>query len=348
MRKFSHLIYIGRFQPYHNGHHALLTRALSLAERVIVICGSMHRPASIRDPWNLLEREGMIRGCFSALDNSRIVIRGIRDRLYNDQQWVRDIQGIVSEHAIQLSSRAASTPNPHIGIIGHIKDHTSYYLNYFPQWEMVDADHVDGINATDIREAYFQAVSQEWETYLPSPVRQYLHTCRDTDFFRQLHREYNFIRNYKKSWASAPYPPTFLTSDAVVVQSGHLLLIERKAEPGKGLLALPGGFVNQTERLEAAMLRELREETRLKVPEAVLKGSIKHLGVFDHPNRSLRGRTVTHAYLIHLKDTAALPSVKGGDDAAKAIWVPLSAIDPSVMFEDHYDIIEHMLAYITN
>ena len=139
-----------------------------------------------------------------------------------------------------------------------------------------------------------------------------------------------------------PYAPTFLTCDAVVVQSGHVLLVKRGANPGKGLWALPGGFVNQNERIQDACMRELREETRLKVPLPVLHGSVKNKEVFDHPDRSLRGRTVTQAFYIELPP-GKLPQVKGGDDAASAKWVPLAFVREEEMYEDHYHILTHFL-----
>ena len=103
--------------------------------------------------------------------------------------------------------------------------------------------------------------------------------------------------------------------------------------------------MNADEPLLDAMLRELREETRLKVPEPVLRGSIKGSRVFDDPHRSARGRTITHAYLIQLTPQAAgLPIVKGADDAEKALWLPLANLDPIRMYEDHYHIIQAMLS----
>jgi len=163
-----------------------------------------------------------------------------------------------------------------------------------------------------------------------------------------LVEEWKHIEAYKKAWSVAPYAPTFVTSDAVVVQSGHVLVVRRKHTPGKGLLALPGGFVNQDERVKDAAIRELMEETKIAVPEKVLNGSIVTSEVFDEPGRSLRGRTITHAFLFKLNDVASLPRVKGSDDAEKAFWMPIhdALAQPNLWFEDHLEIIRTMIAKI--
>ena len=93
----------------------------------------------------------------------------------------------------------------------------------------------------------------------------------------------------------------------MVVQSGHILLVERGRMPGKGLLALPGGFVDASERIRDAAIRELREETGIadtkgSIPPAMLASFIEdsRTRIFDAPSRSLRGRIVTHAFLFRL------------------------------------------------
>ena len=118
-------------------------------------------------------------------------------------------------------------------------------------------------------------------------------------------------------------------------------MIKRKSAPGEGLYALPGGFLNQNERIVDGAIRELKEETKIKVPDKVLIGSIKAKEVFDAPDRSLRGRTITHAFYIELDDITP-PKVKGSDDALVAEWIPLSNISgmQDKLFEDHGAIIQ--------
>lgn len=90
------------------------------------------------------------------------------------------------------------------------------------------------------------------------------------------------------------------------------------------------------------MLRELKEETGIKVPVPVLKGSIESKEVFDAIDRSARGRTITHAFKIVLNEKS-LPKVKGSDDAEKASWIPINELKGSMCFEDHIQIIKHFL-----
>jgi bifunctional NMN adenylyltransferase/nudix hydrolase len=106
-----------------------------------------------------------------------------------------------------------------------------------------------------------------------------------------------------------------------------VLVLRRRVHPGRGLIALPGGSLHQDERVVDGMLRELREETGLKVPRPVLEGSTAASQVFDAPERSARGRVITHAYLIQLK-AGALPAVCGADDADRAFRLSLASPYP--------------------
>lgn len=339
-KSFDFLVFIGRFQPFHQGHFAVIEAGLKLAEQMIILCGSAHQPRSVRNPWTVPEREAMIRGSVVAADNSRLHIAPLMDIVYNNASWVRNVQATVN--GIVTAQHGIPHKPPRIGLIGHSKDQSSYYLNLFPQWEAVAVESYQGISATPIREAIFSDQGGVEARMLPQSVQASMAEFRLTDAYDLVKSEYEFVAKYKQAWSAAPYAPTFVTVDSVVVQSGHVLMVERKARPGKGLMALPGGFVDLDETLLDACLRELREETRLKVPVPVLKGSIKGQQVFDDPNRSARGRTITHAFYIELEANKTLPKVKGGDDAKHAMWVPLANLDPSSIFEDHYFIIQEL------
>lgn len=104
-----------------------------------------------------------------------------------------------------------------------------------------------------------------------------------------------------------------LTTDCVVFDpKGRVLLIRRGHEPFKGCYALPGGFVDVGETVEAGCRRELQEETGLSV------GDLHLVGVYSDPSRDPRGHTASAVFLARL----AVPADPvAGDDAAAAEWV---------------------------
>lgn len=345
---FDYLVYIGRFEPFHNGHAAVTRTALNRARKVVILVGSADMPRTIRNPWTVSERAVMIESVFAA-DAQRLLIRGLRDHLYNEAQWIASVQRLVSE---AIAADPERPERPRVGLIGKDKDASSYYLREFPQWQLIDVQHTDALSATELRRYLFDVDPAHPEggammirANVPAPVHAMLEAFRrQSPAYAQLVAEYRFIQQYRASWAQAPYPPTFVTTDAVLVHSGHVLLVKRRAEPGKGLWALPGGFVHQDETLLDGCLRELREETRLKLPLPVLKGSLKRTRVFDHPDRSLRGRTITHAFHFDFP-SGDLPPVRGSDDADKARWIAISeALDMGAqLYEDHLHILEYFV-----
>ena len=118
------------------------------------------------------------------------------------------------------------------------------------------------------------------------------------------------------------YPRPAVTTDCVVfrLEEGKLktLLIERGNEPYKGCWAFPGGFLNMDENAEQGALRELEEETGLKLHD------IEEFGTFSEVDRDPRGRVITIAFYA-ITDQK---EVRGGDDAAKAQWFPIDDTPP--------------------
>lgn len=139
----------------------------------------------------------------------------------------------------------------------------------------------------------------------------------------------------KKREFTYPYPRPSLTVDIAVVTREarpRVLLIQRKAEPFQGKWALPGGFVDENERLADAARRELKEETGLEPSD------LQQLHTFGDPGRDPRGWTVSVAFLTRVRTEDSKPTA--GDDAAAVSWFPLDAL-PALAF-DHAEILHHV------
>ena len=343
-KKYDYGIVIGRFQPFHLAHQSLIRHAIKLCEKVIVILGSARSASDVKNPFTPAMREEIIRACFP---KENLEFRAVRDYPYNDHVWTTEIQNNVNEIVENDGDE-----NAKIAVVGFFKDRSSYYLNMFPQWNFEEFFSSEkkflNINASDIRKKYFEDDNQ-WQNDVPETVANYLNAFKETPFYPHLKKEFEYLQKYKEDtkFVGVPFAPVFVTTDTVVVQSGHILVIRRGFQPGKGLLALPGGFLQADLTLEDNAIRELKEETQIKVPAPILRGSIKASKEFDHPERSNRGRTITFAYYIELESSLknGLPRVKGGDDAKKAFWLPLSALGEKEeeFFEDHIQIIRYFL-----
>lgn len=130
------------------------------------------------------------------------------------------------------------------------------------------------------------------------------------------------------------YPRAALTVDCVVFgfdgEDLKVLLIRRGLEPFKDRWALPGGFVNPDETVDAAALRELQEETGLR------DLYIEQLYTFGAVDRDPRERVISVAYFALVRRADHLP--QGADDAAEAAWFEVRKV-PKLAF-DHAEILK--------
>lgn len=332
-------VLIGRFQPFHNGHASLLRLALDTAAKVVIVIGSSFHARSTKNPFTWQERATMIAETLPEAERSRVSYIALRD-YYDDVRWTGIVRKQVELHATEARQ---------IALVGHFKDASSYYLNRFPQWQLIAADNELDINATSVRNVLFEAENIDVslaviDRQVPLCIRQYLKAWSLLPHYAALAAEHAQLQKYKAAWSTAPYAPIFSTADAVVKTADHVLLIKRGGFPGRGLWALPGGFVDQDERLIQAAIRELREETKLAVLTSTLENALLDVKVFDHPGRSLRGRTITHAHFFDLR-TERFPDIEGSDDAALASWVPIANLREmeESFFDDHFHILDYFL-----
>lgn len=132
------------------------------------------------------------------------------------------------------------------------------------------------------------------------------------------------------------YPRPAVTVDAILIsKQNSVLLIERGREPFKGKWALPGGFIDMEEPLETACMRELEEETGIRISE------LKQFKAFGAVDRDPRHRTISVIFYAFTENELI---AHAGDDASKAQWFPIDQL-PELAF-DHQLILEEFKAEV--
>jgi len=344
--KYSNLFFVGRFQIPHLAHVNVVKQALEQSDNVTILMGSSNASRGPRNPFNIIERKIMFESCFTMEERNRIDIPmyGIDDMPYNDQGWYNQAIAIMNEihrHNAYIKPYA---------IIGRNKDHTSSYLMEFKKRdiEVIHPNEYEEYSSTDIRNIYFNLATTNAISYdkrIHKNVIKFLENFRSRDEFQYLCEEISVVNKMKAAWSNAPYPPMFITTDATIVRHNKVLLIQRGAHPGKGLLAVPGGYLEQNETIAEGTIRELVEETKIDLNN--IQVYAKFTRHFDHPLRSPRGRIVTFNTLFDLSSLDHFPNVKAASDAAKADWYVIEDLHEirNLFFEDHYDMLQSMLAH---
>lgn len=132
------------------------------------------------------------------------------------------------------------------------------------------------------------------------------------------------------------YPTIYLTVDAIIVTNKGIVVIKRKHDPFKDMLAFPGGFVEEVETIETALHREVKEETNGDIR------SYELLDVFSEPLRDPRRRVVTVAYIVEVSNEDEL---RAGDDAAEISYLSGDFKDIKLAF-DHKQILNTALNHL--
>lgn len=179
MYHFDYLVFIGRFQPFHLAHMQTLEIALQQSQKVIIALGSAQLERNLKNPFLAQEREQMILANFSEQDQKRIEFVHIID-VYDDQKWVKLVKEKVNE---KIEGEAK------VGLIGHFKDDSSYYLALFPEWSLYSLESLQGsISATPMREAFYRGEIQT--QFFPQGTIQFLTEFQKTPVFHQLQAQY--------------------------------------------------------------------------------------------------------------------------------------------------------------
>lgn len=295
-KAFAGAVYVGRFQPPHAAHVASVVQALAHAERVLVLLGSANLARSVKNPWAAAERAQMLRGALqeAGADPRRVIFRPLPDRFDTDL-WAADVRAV--------ATKVLDTAD--IALVGFEKDDSSAYLRWFPGWSRLAVPEVPGLNATDIRRAYF--TGQNLPDTVPEAVRTFLAQFALTPAFARLQAEWEAV-----AVARAAFPKGLAAFEErwLHLAGQQVWLHTRHGDIGRGLWELPGQFLAAGER-------------PTQQPDAV----------FDHPARSLVVPTSAYVY------RATPPS----ETPARAVALAYALARPRRFFEDHHVILSRLL-----
>ncbi|MFV9931744.1 MAG: bifunctional nicotinamide-nucleotide adenylyltransferase/Nudix hydroxylase [Francisella endosymbiont of Hyalomma asiaticum] len=335
-------VFIGRFQPFHKGHLYNVLVALQNSKKIIINVGSCFNAPNIKNPFSFEQRKDMIESDLqiAGIDLDIVVIEPLTDYFYQEQKWQDELRKNVYKHAKNNNS---------IAIVGHIKDSSSYYIKSFPEWGYITVDNYKNFNAAEFRQKFYKGIIlKQYMCSNDSKLGAYnfLIEFMATKAYKDLVAENKYIIEYKRLWQNVPFKPSFVTVDALVIVNDHILMIQRKTFPGKGLWALPGGFLECDETISQAIIRELFEETNISLTQEQLAVAKRCEKVFDYPDRSVRGRTISHTGLFVFDQWPSLPEINTADDAKAVKWMTVDYIIENIydkMLEDHYQIITVLL-----
>lgn len=326
---------IGRFQPLHQEHINLIEFAATKAKRVLVFVGSVNEARSLRNPWTYVERLDLLEAAFP--DASRFSFMPLHDYRYDNELWKQGLLLELVDH-----EWTDYLEYNQICLVGHKKDDSTFYLDMFPEFEFVPYESTSKLNATDIRNLWYGGFGFDELLQLGCNrhTAKWLWGETVEDYFGVLADEREEVNKYIKSWASSPFPPVFVAVDAIIRHDdSKVVLIRRKSEFGNGLLAMPGGYIDTKETLLQSCLREVREETGILEDQLLLRGTP---WVVDAPNRSMRGRMITH---VHMFDVCKPIHPVAGDDAGEVVLMPYTEINKHKheFFSDHWHILNKAL-----
>ncbi len=291
---------IGRFQPYHIGHHSVIEKMENDSEidEIIIGIGTAQIGNTQINPLTSDERETMLERSICIQKPYHLVkINDIND----DGRWVSHVESLCPDFDIVYTGN-------------------SWVKRLFEEKEyrVKDVEFTHDISATDLRELILK--EGQWQIYLPKETAEFLEEIEFAQRVRKLEQKY-----LKPS----------VTADVIInYKDEGIVLVRRKREPFKDFWAIPGGFLNKgRESVEEAAVREIKEETDLEID----KDALELLGIYSEPQRDPRDHTVSVVYYANV-ESGNIKGGDDALEARVFNKIPEKlAFDHSKMLGDYYE-----------
>ena len=346
-------VYIGRFQPFHKGHKAIVDLTVKMmkpGDTFTIIIGSADQQETERNPLSASQRKEMLS---IELEGYPVTILTINDSPYNYDLWIEclcaKMLGFKSAtHEDFLEKQEDFIKGfSNICIVGmenveEYIDRITKYYTYAPaeHFDLGISSHIfseldtqTSVHGSSIRTLACSEDRDHLENFysvikdlVDEKVLAYLKTV---NFPLIVYNAYIKGINYAES-TGCKYNSCFMTVDNIVFDKflDQVLLIKRK---DNGKLAIPGGFAEPYMNMKDNALRELEEETSITakmLKDAFVKIDESEPTLIDAPYRDPRSshkcNFVSAVYVWQSKVDALknfIPYVKAGDDAVDAVWL---------------------------
>lgn len=341
------------FQWFTQKHIEAVDKAASSADLIMFLVADADAHRSIVSPFTFEERSDLIKAAFPQLWNSgRISIVDVPSQLYTTQPYGYDFEAIDEELDVILNSPSQEQQDILVTVQGR---EMVIATTIKPEWLYINDEIKDLNEQIAALDSYF---SSNESMELDSDHFSLLNAFKKTDDFVELQHEYEDKHFILKNFGTGP----FHTADAICTIDDQVLLITRKKAPYRHTLATPGGLLDPGEDAVTAAIRELLEETEMRVPNYVLTGEpasedaawvlvtedflksklkkdVRQFTNTLHTVRDPRGDYRANALWFDLSGLPITPRVLGKDDAEKANWASKDDLTTSAMAFDHFAIL---------
>lgn len=325
-------VVIGRFQPLHEGHVDLITRAKEEGEHVLVLVGSANQLPDFKNPLSYKERLELL---VTVVGNEGITYRPLPDQ-DSDEQWESDVIG----HVLSLEEDPTE-----VMIFCNSKDEETYRKSFlFP---VTTVDNLD-IDATSVRHAWYTKTLWTVEHQVHPYVMSKLSTHYDLE---RLSNEYSTtVTMHSRKKEGHPFGnPMEPVSFAVIIQNGKLLTGRRNGARGKGQLGLCGGFVESSETTMEACIRETKEELGVDLGSLISQGQAVCMAQCVSENLGDLGvRTLGVNYLFVINPDVELLITEDGEETTGHEWLDIMAVceNKELLFFNHNQIVRQLLSKV--
>lgn len=234
-KQYEMAVFIGRFQPFHQGHLVTCQLALEQAHQLIILVGSAMDGPMPKNPWSFKAVSAMIRHALPDSVQARVYIVPVLDSLYDSHAWIKRVTDLVLLHA---------QSDQGIALVGFEKDHSSAYLNWFQPWSRMHVSmHVLAsqnvqLDATMIRECLWQDKLIPKDA-LPETTATMLKAYQATKAYHDMCAAWQW-----QCEDEARFPIDYLV---ILMDGAQVALIKRDRPLGQGQWALPS-FTSAVER----------------------------------------------------------------------------------------------------